>query len=389
MRRKHSLLLDAGLGVILSAVSLIASATIPYVSSPVAALQLATTSTLTCIQTDVNGDGTVNAQDLQLISNHWRTSKNDPNWVATYALFDGMRITIAELEAASGHFNETCSPAWLSYVNLYRATAQLPLVTENPTWSDGDWKHARYMVKNDFIGHSEDSNNPWYTPEGNTAAASGNVMVSSNVNATDAYAIDLWMRGPFHAIGMIDPALLQTGFGSYREAVGTWRMGATLDVIRGRGSVPQPVVFPIKYPSGVVPVPIRSFNGSEFPDPLTSCPGYTAPTGIPILLQLDPNTSIPNLGAHTFNQQGGAPLDHCEFDWTNYTNPDINSQTLGRNVLGARKAIVLMPRSPLTAGAIYNVSITANGQTYAWSFIVANTASALSGIEKEPETLIR
>ena len=37
---------------------------------------------------------------------------------------------------------------WLTRVNLYRATALLPPVVENPTFSDGDWKHARYIVKN-------------------------------------------------------------------------------------------------------------------------------------------------------------------------------------------------------------------------------------------------
>ena len=59
---------------------------------------------------------------------------------------------------------------WLEAVNYYRAVAGLPSVTENVTYSDGTWKHARYMVKNDYIGHSEDPANPWYTPEGLQAA---------------------------------------------------------------------------------------------------------------------------------------------------------------------------------------------------------------------------
>ncbi len=40
---------------------------------------------------------------------------------------------------------------WLAYVNAYRAMANLPPVAENSTWSDGDFKHARYMVKNDYM----------------------------------------------------------------------------------------------------------------------------------------------------------------------------------------------------------------------------------------------
>jgi hypothetical protein len=71
------------------------------------------------------------------------------------------------------------------------------------------------------------------------------------------------------------------------------------------------------------------------------------------------------------------PLEHCVFDETTYTNPDSGTQSTGRNVLNARDAIVLIPRNPLTAGAIYQVSITANGQTYAWSFMVSATGYAV------------
>jgi len=90
---------------------------------------------------------------------------------------------------------------------------------------------------NDYMGHGEDPDNPWYTPEGLAAAQSSNAAVSHDVDATDEYAIDAFMGGPFHAVGILDPALLQTGYGSYREADGGYQMGAALDVIRGLGSI--------------------------------------------------------------------------------------------------------------------------------------------------------
>jgi hypothetical protein len=280
---------------------------------------------------------------------------------------------------------------WLAYVNYYRALACLPAVTENAAYSDGDRKHAKYMVKNDFIGHSESSLLPYYTPEGAAAAAVSNVMASQDVNATDNYAIDLLMRGPFHAVGILDPKLQQVGFGSYREADGGWQMAAALNVLSGLGSSPPAsVTYPVMWPANGLTVNLRSYTGFESPDPLASCPGYTAPSGLPIILQLGAGNAIAFGGASPVTafsfKQGAATLESCEFDENNYQNPDSNSQNLGRAVLSTRDAIVIVPRNPLTPGATYTVSVTANSQVYTWSFTVSVSATAL---ELAPEALIR
>ncbi|MCL4394037.1 MAG: hypothetical protein M1482_04395 [Chloroflexi bacterium] len=72
--------------------------------------------------------------------------------------------------------NSGAAPEWLAELNAMRALGNLPPVTENTVWDVGDSNHARYVVKNGAIGHTEDSSNPWYTPEGNAAASNGNVM---------------------------------------------------------------------------------------------------------------------------------------------------------------------------------------------------------------------
>jgi hypothetical protein len=280
---------------------------------------------------------------------------------------------------------------WLAYVNFYRALACLPAVTENAAYSDGDRKHAKYMVKEDFIGHTESAASPYYTPEGAAAAAASNIMASQDVNATDNYAIDLLMRGPFHAVGIIDPKLQQVGFGSYREADGGWQMAAALNVISGLGSSPPAsVAFPVMWPADGLTVNLRSYTGSESPDPLASCAGYTAPSGLPIILQLGAGNAIAFGGASPVTafsfKQGAATLESCEFDENKYQNPDSNSQNLGRAVLSTRDAIVIVPRNPLTPGATYTVSVTANSQVYTWSFTVSVSATAL---ELAPEALIR
>jgi hypothetical protein len=115
-----------------------------------------------------------------------------------------------------------------------------------------------------------------------------------------------------------------------------------------------------------------------------------AQTGLPIILQLGAGNVIPYPGlspvtAFSF-KQGAATLESCEFDENNYQNPDSNSQNLGRAVLSTRDAIVIVPRNPLTPGATYTVSVTANSQVYTWSFTVSVSATAL---ELAPEALIR
>jgi uncharacterized protein YkwD len=260
------------------------------------------------------------------------------------------------------------SAEWLARLNFLRSIAGVPPVTENPAWSDGCFKHARYMVKNSVIGHTEDPSNPWYSPEGQDAALYGNQAANTSLNFSDAAAVDSWMLTVFHGVVMIDPQLLQSGFGSYHEAGGLYQSAACLDVNRGRGAVPAGVTYPILWPPAGA-----TFGAStlapEVPDTLSSCPGYSAPAGFPIMLQLGAGNVTPVVTGHTFSRSG-TPLEHCVYDQTTYTNSNSSDQTTGRLILAVRSAVALIPRAPLTAGS-YAVSITANGQTYSWSFTIS------------------
>jgi hypothetical protein len=222
-------------------------------------------------------------------------------WWVPSALFSVVALGLASAAGGVSAASPAATPsgriplanAGLDIVNSYRSLAGLPPVTENLAWSDGAYKHSRYMVKNNVIGHSEDPSLPWYSPEGDQAARNGNVMVSTNVHATDANAILAWMQGPFHAVPILDPKLAQSGYGSYREADGGYQMGATLDVLRGRTAAPTS--FPVFWPGKNAAMPILSYPGGEAPDPLTSCPGYSVPTGPPIILQLGTGGITPNV----------------------------------------------------------------------------------------------
>jgi uncharacterized protein YkwD len=272
--------------------------------------------------------------------------------------------------------------AALARANLYRSLAGRGPLTENTAWSHGDRLHARYEVKNSNpshieIGHDEDPTNAWCTDAGRAAAQASNVMVSYSTATTDAQAIDMWMQGPFHAVGIIDPALHRTGYGAFRQNFpgSQVEMAAALDVIRGLGSLPAGLQFPIRYPIGNKALPIRSAPTGEYPNPLSGCSGYAAPSGPPIILQLGHfGSAVPHVTAHSL-KLNGVVQPSCEFDETNYTNTaDPSGQSLGRQVLGMRDAVVLMPKKPLQAGKTYAVSITNSGHVYTWSFKVAANA---------------
>ena len=263
---------------------------------------------------------------------------------------------------------------WMSYTNYYRGMSNVQSLTENTSWSDDCYKHAYYIVKTDELAHEEDSSSPYYTPEGETAAQSSNLAASYDINDGVKFSIETWMQAPFHAIAMIDPALRTSGYGIYHEEDGGLVMGAAIDVVRGRTTPPSDTQFPIMWPGDGTTVNLRLHWG-ETPDPLTSCPGYTAPVGLPVTLQLGSGSITPNVTAHSFKKSDGTSLEHCVFDETNYSNPSDYEQDWIRYILNQRDAIVLIPKEPLTPGETYLVSITTNGETYNWSFTVSTDAA--------------
>jgi hypothetical protein len=105
----------------------------------------------------------------------------------------------------------------------------------------------------------------------------------------------------------------------------------------------------------------------EWPDPYANCPGYQQPTGPAILLQLGTGELTPQVTAVAFST-GETVLDVCTFNETNYINDNAYAQEAGRSILNARDAIVIIPREQLIVGQTYTVFVTANGETYTWSF---------------------
>jgi hypothetical protein len=287
-----------------------------------------------------------------------------------HALRLSTAILLLVLAAAQRPTAETApATGWLDRLNFYRASASLPPVVEDPQLSGGVRQHARYMVMHDAVKHSQNRRHSGATPEGAAAAAVSNLAASTRLTEPDSWAVDLWMQAPFHALGILDPALNTVGFGIHREQKNRIQTAAGLDVIRGRHLAPESVAYPIVWPAAGTTVPITS-HVEEYPSPLTSCPGYKAPAGLPLIVQLGADGELPHVAGSWIApvEDDGGELEHCVFDGGTYRNRDAAQQQLARTILSARNAIVLIPREPLQPGVGYRAVVEVNGRLIDWTF---------------------
>ncbi|MBF6568926.1 MAG: FHA domain-containing protein [Candidatus Binataceae bacterium] len=272
-------------------------------------------------------------------------------------------------------------PGWLARVNQYRAMVGVAPADENPALSAGDAAHARYLVTNygsalaagSPLGaemHAENAGLPDYSSIGREAAEDSDIELWEG-GRPDTYsgpkAIDGWMSIPFHRLPILSPRLRRAGYGQYCSAD---TCAAALNVLTDTEKltpIPQVYKKPIEFPPNGAGIEMTKSTG-EWPDPLTSCPGYALPTGLPITLQLG-NWYWPKMTAFSFKRDG-ADAPACGFDANDYVNPQASVQLDGRNDLRDHGAMVLIPRDPLKPGSTYSVSITADEKTYSWSFKV-------------------
>ena len=271
------------------------------------------------------------------------------------------------------------SPPWLDALNRYRAMSGVAPVANDAATSGGDEAHARYLVENyrDSIArsigigakmHEEDPTNRWYTAAGARAANSSDVAQwpGPHPPPSPLWAFDGWMSAPFHRLSMLNPRL-------HSASLGNWCEGAvcvvTLNVNAGADKIERDsaLATPIKFPGADSTLMMNSSEG-EWPDPLSSCPGYTTPSGLPITLQVGFFHTV-KLDSYAV-MLDGSPVEACGIDSLSYVNPEAESQRRAREILNAFGAVVVVPRDPLAPGK-YDVAITADGKPYRWSFTIA------------------
>jgi hypothetical protein len=239
---------------------------------------------------------------------------------------------------------------WLSALNYYRAGVGLAPVVEDPALSVAAFNHARYMVCTGTIGHGQDPANPSYTPSGAWAAARSNLAAGAAGRA-GAQWIEQWMAAPFHALPLLDPRLERVGFGLSEVGPGDpcagrapWTAAAALNVIDGRSAVAP--LRPLLFPGQDSVIRVHRFTG-ETPDPRHPCPGGADGwSGLPLVGTFGGQPTQPM----AWLEGPGGPIEVCLVTAANYVDPDPAWAAVGRSILAAYRAVLIIPRHALGPG---------------------------------------
>jgi Cysteine-rich secretory protein family len=317
-------------------------------------------------------------------------------------------------------------PEWLAVANLYRASAGLTSVVENPEASRGAVKHSEYINANHLIAHDEDPTRPSYSIEGRRAGLTGNVANGSGgVVPAQRYLIEEWMTAPFHGLAMLNRDATSFGFGSSSDAQGwgstlsvgwdgyaeggvsgaalqqtvelvlakhpdmanrgyrvdsngtrayvviekrrfTVVNGAVSELLNGEDETGAAVVWP----GPGSKVPLNRYFGGEYPDPVVSCAGWSSrSSGLPILIRRGRPLELRSV--FVTNSQGTA-IDVCSITADTYRSPDATEQTYARSLLRGEGSAIIVPKVPLVFGETYRVvAKSTSGETFDWSFGVS------------------
>jgi hypothetical protein len=251
---------------------------------------------------------------------------------------------------------------WLTSVNYFRSMSGLPPVVEDTSLSPGAVNHSCYMLLND-IAHDEVPGNPGYTTSGDSAGNNGNVAVNSATGVSNRSFVELWMTGPFHAIGILRPNLQRVGYGQCENPnTSRWHSGATLDILHGLGPT-QSLSSPILFPGDGAVTNLTQFI-AESPNPVQLCGWGASSAGLPVIAMM-PEGFSSNPTASMTGPSG--PVQTCVLSRHNTTGT-------AQSILSGDNAAIVMPRAPLTAG-VYTVTVSTSARTVTWSFTVDPAAA--------------
>ena len=310
--------------------------------------------------------------------------------------------------------------------NYYRAMAKLPLFELDPGLSNGAALHAHYLVANGITGGSltlkgnkvwvnpppeqpkkkdddensplapwftEDKGKPFYSDAGASAAYYATVLSAKRLDISGTDYIDQMVAMPITGIfGVLSPQLVRVGVGGYCSSsqcaiVITTRVGLEkarfLQLYEGEqhdrmwnadeGPLPFAVEHlksPVEFPPDGSTVTLSAYDGTDWPNAISACPEYSAPTGFGISLQLGegngPSGSV-EVTDHSLSLNG-TEVESCVVTAKSFSGDD-QSDTTARRVLARSGSALVIPRQPLKPGR-YQVSINADSKPYSWSFTV-------------------
>jgi hypothetical protein len=287
---------------------------------------------------------------------------------------------IAVLAAPAGATTGAPPPDdWLGALNWYREASGLPaaIASPDPAHAANSQARACYGVRTGQLSHSQ----PAYPACGdNGSGFTSEVLTATSATTatTDRELIENLMAAPFHTLLLMsqnasDGGPMQYSFGRFDDPASTTGI-TTSAAINGR-TYPSATRRAWTFPGADAATPLDRFV-AEWPNPLASCPGYTSPAGLPIIVS--PPGPVGSVTEARITLSTGAVLDdaseRCVMTPTNYANADASQQTIGRQLMAGSNAAFIVPRQPLPPGR-HSVTVTTSGGSFAWSFTVVGAPS--------------
>ena len=290
-------------------------------------------------------------------------------------------VWLGPARAADSGGSTVVTPPWLVRINMYRAMAQLPPLSNDPKMSEGSQNHAIYLAKNlaDRVRdgtvnpsdmHTEAMERPGFSTIGRSAAPHCEVDFEIGDNQSQDQMIDNWIEGPLHRMLLLNPALERIGYGYYCEKSVCVQTINVVDGLAKKGLDADRQVA-IEFPPANSTMSLYDLP-HEMPDPLTACPGYSYPVGLPITFQIGFYVGA-KLNAFSIvnnDDPGTRPLEACGYDAFSYRNEKRDQMGRVTGGLKAFSGVVVIPKRPLEPGT-YRASITVNSNQYSWSFSIA------------------
>lgn len=310
------------------------------------------------------------------------------------------------------------APSAKARLNYYRAMAKLPPIVDDSAMSAGAYNHARYLVKNGIGGGDivlekqrlqiqipqdadrfEVKGKPFYSDEGASAGMNAVILTAREIDLSGAEFVDRLLATPFSGLIEMVPQFARVGLGAYCEPghcamVIPVRYGLEKSVRLGLSDGPasdrlwNPMLglipletgrlrSPVEFPPNGATVNLQSYPGGDYPDPLLACPGYKAPTGAPISIQLGqgfgPDGSL-EISSRSLSRDG-VEIETCLITAASYKGRNAAETEIGKAVLTRFGSAVILPREPLAPGR-YKVALKEAEKLYEWSFTVAAPASS-------------
>ena len=176
-------------------------------------------------------------------------------------------------------------PDWLGEINLYRKAPGLAPVGDQTAWAAAIDAHLKYLEKtpSSYLAgkyasaHTENPASPYYSAAGAHEAASSDLALGA-ATGPDVQTIDAWLECPFHAIGMLRPALTQVAYTSLGDDAGL----DVLDGLNEQSGANTQVLFP----GPRMTTDLTNYCGDESPSPLQTCGWPDAGEGLPLIALL-------------------------------------------------------------------------------------------------------